>query len=63
MVFNHVMEQPTRGEAAEELRERAASYRRLAGRARTGNGTTALKTVAEQYDDDARRIDPSSERR
>jgi len=57
------MEQPSRAEAADELRERAASYRRLARRARTNGGSSALKTVAEQFDDDARRIDPFSERR
>lgn len=57
------MEHPTRAEAADELREQAASCRRLAHRARTDNGATALKTVAQQFDDDARRIDPLSERR
>jgi hypothetical protein len=54
---------PTRAEAADELREQAASCRRLAGRAHTSNGATALKTVAQELDDDARRIDPLSERR
>jgi hypothetical protein len=57
------MERPTRGEAAEELREQAASCRSLARRARTTNGSIALATVADQFDDDARRIDPSSLRR
>lgn len=57
------MERPTRAEAAEELREQAASCRRLARRARTRGGSTALATVAEQFDQDARRIDPRSERR
>jgi len=57
------MEQPSRAEAADELREQAASYRRLARRARTNGGSSALTTVAEQFDDDARRIDPFSERR
>ena len=56
-------ERITRGEAADDLREQAASCRRLARRARTSGGSTALKTVARQFDDDARRIDPSSERR
>ena len=58
-----MMHQPTRVEAADGLREQAASCRRLAGRARTASGATALKTVAEQFDDDARRIDASSEKR
>jgi hypothetical protein len=52
-----------RGEAADELREQAASCRRLAVRVRTPNGAWALKTVAEQFDGDARRIDPRSTRR
>lgn len=58
-----MMDQPTRGEAADELREQAASCRRLARRARTRGGSTALKTVAEQFDTDARRIDPLSFKR
>ena len=58
-----MMEQPTRGEAAGDLREQAASCRRLARRARTASGASALESVAEQFDDDARRIDPASHRR
>ena len=54
---------PSRTEAADDLREQAASYRRLAKRARTRGGSTALSAVADQFDTDARRIDPSSERR
>jgi len=57
------MSQPTRQEAAEELREQAASCRRLAHRARTDAGNNALKLLAEQLDTDARRIDPNSLRR
>jgi hypothetical protein len=57
------MERLTRTEAAEELREQAASCRRLARRARTSGGSSALRTVADQFDDDARRIDPSTLRR
>lgn len=57
------MERLTRGEAAEQLREQAASCRRLAKRARTISGLSALTSVAEQFDDDARRIDPTSYRR
>ena len=54
------MDRQTRGEAAEALREQAASCRSLARRARTPAGLTALTAVAEQFDDDARRIDPTS---
>ena len=53
----------TRDEAAEELREQAASCRKLARRASTPTGSHALNEVAEYYDADARRIDPRSERR
>jgi hypothetical protein len=52
----------SREDAAEGPREQAASYRRLARRARTGAGSIALKAVADQFDTDARRIDPMSER-
>ena len=57
------MERPTRAEAADELRDQAASCRRLARKARTTSGASALKAAGNQFDDDARRIDPSSERR
>lgn len=53
----------TREDAADGLREQAASCRRLAKRAVTANGSTALGAVAEQFDTDARRIDPRSVRR
>jgi hypothetical protein len=51
-----------RDEAADELREQAASCRKLARRALTPRGSDALATVAEYFDADARRIDPRSER-
>ena len=57
------MKSPSRADAADQLREQAASCRRLAKRARTKAGIDALGTVAEQFDTDARRIDPNSERR
>lgn len=52
----------SREDAADELREQAASCRRLSRRARTASGYSALKAAAVQFDDDARRIDPSSEK-
>jgi len=57
------MELHSRADAADELRERAASCRRLAKKARTQGGSIALTTVAEQFDKDARWIDPLSELR
>ena len=56
-------ESMTREDAADGLREQAASCRRLAKRAVTPNGATALGAVADQFDTDARRIDPGSVRR
>ena len=53
----------SREDAADDLREQAASCRRLARRARTDAGSTALSHVADQFDTDARRIDPRSLRR
>lgn len=53
----------SREEAADELREQAASCRRLATRVRTDKGVLALNTVAERFDGDAMRIDPRSTRR
>lgn len=54
------MERLSRSEAADGLREQAASCRRLARRARTRGGSSALAGAADQFDDDARRIDPTS---
>lgn len=53
----------SRSEEADDLREQAASCRRLAVRARTTCGSAALSKVADFFDADARRIDPASERR
>lgn len=53
----------SRQDAADTLREQAASFRRLALRARTAGGLRALHGAADQFDTDARRIDPLSFRR
>jgi len=55
--------QMSRGEAAAGLRDQAASCRCLARKARTRKGAEALSGVAEQFDRDARSIDPTSEKR
>lgn len=49
--------------AADDLREQAAACRRLACKASTSNGLAALVAVADMLDADARRLDPTSERR
>jgi len=53
-----MMRFPTREEAGDELREQAASCRRLALSARTPSGCEALNGVALQFDADAARISP-----
>ena len=53
----------SREDAADNLREQAASYRRLAIGARTPSGAMSLAAIADQFDDDARRIDPLSVRK
>jgi len=50
-------------DAADGLREEAASFRRLAQRAMTISGARALQAVADHVDRDARQINPHSERR
>lgn len=57
------MQTLSRADAADQLREQAASCRRLAKKALTKRGSVSLATVADQFDTDARRIDPLSERR
>lgn len=58
-----MIQQLSRHDAADELREQAACCRRLARRARTESGFFALNAVADFFDNDARRIDPLSQRR
>lgn len=52
-----------RQESAEQLREQAAACRRLALKARTRAGTKALDALGDHFDDRARQLDPSSQRR
>ena len=53
----------TAEDAADGLRDQAASCRQLARRARTASGLSALHAVADQFENDASRIDPRSLRR
>jgi hypothetical protein len=50
-------------DAADGLRDQAASCRQLAKRARTTTGGTALRAVADRFETDASRMDPRSLRR
>ena len=49
--------------AAEGLREQAASCRRLAGAARTRAGRTSIEALGDHFDEQARKLDPLSQRR
>lgn len=49
--------------SADGLREQAASCRRLAAAARTRAGTTSLQALGDHFDEQARKMDPSSQRR
>jgi hypothetical protein len=52
-----------RAENAEQLREQAAACRRLALQSRTRAGKSGLDALGDHFDDQARKIDPSSQRR
>jgi hypothetical protein len=49
--------------SAEDLREQAAACRRLATNARTRAGGRALDDLGDHFDESARKMDPSSQRR
>ena len=51
------------GDAADALREQAAACRRLSVKARTRAGVTALNKLGDHFDEQARKIDPSSVKR
>jgi len=56
-------ESVSRRASADGLREQAASCRRLAAAARTRSGMTSLNELGEHFDEQARKLDPSSQRR
>lgn len=51
------------GDNAESLREQAAACRRLSHKSRTRAGSNALVALGDHFDEQARQIDPSSQRR
>jgi hypothetical protein len=53
----------SRRSSADGLREQAASCRRLAAAARTRSGMTSLNELGDHFDEQARKLDPSSQRR
>lgn len=50
-------------DTADGLREQAAACRRLSGQARTRQGTKALEALGDHFDEQARKLDPSSLKR
>ena len=52
-----------KSDTADSLREQAAACRRLSTQARTRQGTKALEKLGDHFDDQARKIDPTSLRR
>jgi hypothetical protein len=51
-----------RAEEADKLRGQAAACRRLSGTARTRAGTKALEQLGDHFDEQARKLNPSSEK-
>jgi hypothetical protein len=49
-------------DTADSLREEAAACRRLAANSRTRAGRSSLCALADHFDDQARKLDPSSQR-
>jgi hypothetical protein len=52
-----------REQSADELREQAAACRRLALRSRTRAGRNGLDALGDHFDEQARKLDPSSLKR
>jgi hypothetical protein len=52
-----------RRNAADSLREQAAACRRLSVKARTRQGVNALAKLGDHFDEQARKLDPSSAKR
>ena len=52
-----------RADNADSLREQAAACRRLSVQARTRQGVKALEALGDHFDEQARKLDPSSLKR
>jgi hypothetical protein len=52
-----------RADSADGLREQAAACRRLSVQARTRQGVKALEALGDHFDEQARKLDPSSQRK
>ena len=67
MSFNHADDSPAtsspalpQGDSARQLREQAAACRRLAVQARTRAGKKGLGALADNFDEQARKMDSTS---
>lgn len=63
MPFGDTSEERERRNAADSLREQAAACRRLSVKARTRQGVNALARLGDHFDEQARKLDPSSLKR
>jgi hypothetical protein len=57
--FNDDPKPRTGGDTADSLRDQAAACRRLASAARTRAGSSSLSALADHFDEQARKLDPS----
>ena len=62
MAFEDPPSPRTNTEQAESLRSQAAACRRLATNSRTRTGRTSLEALADHFDEQARKLDPSGDR-
>jgi hypothetical protein len=54
------LENQSNPDTGDSLRSQAAACRRLAAAARTRSGRTSLEALANHFDEQARKLDPSS---
>jgi hypothetical protein len=56
-------EPPAHGDTADGLRKQAAACRRLSAQSRTRAGAKALVELGDHFDEQAGKLDPSSQKR
>jgi hypothetical protein len=62
LAFEDPPQPRTNSDQAHSLRSQAAACRRLATASRTRTGRTSLEALADHFDEQARKLDPSSQR-
>jgi hypothetical protein len=63
MPLDEKSERRPNGDTADGRRNQPAACRRLSGQARTRQGTKALEALGDHFDEQARKLDPSSQKR